>query len=152
MFQKKQKRTVRNRTLETVSVAKEVPAQIVRPAMLAFPGGEVFRMEFFPARPAGSEAAFFQTLGAFLTFTVRRKAQNSASRIKSTESPVSKLFPVVGVFQKSPRVHLGTAENFRRFMRCQKVTLHSLPYNAEPRRSVSKRIVRRFPFQRRFVP
>lgn len=64
------KRNAAGLTLETVAVAKEVPAKVVRPAVLTFPGNHFIGMEFFPARPAGSKPALFQTIRAFLTLTI----------------------------------------------------------------------------------
>ena len=123
----------------------------MRPAVLAFPGGEFFRMKLFSARPAGSKPALFQHFSAFLAFTIRRKAQHPTTRIKRTKTPVSQLLPVVRVFQQPPRVNLRTAENGRRLMRCQKV-YHCLPCSEALPRPASTHIALRFPFQRRFEP
>ena len=145
-----QKRSVRNRALETVAVAKEVSTQIMRPAVLAFAGSQLFRMKLFSARPAGSKPALFQALRAFLTFSIRRQAQHPATRIKRTETPVSQLLPVVSILKQSPRVNLRTAENGCRLMCCQKIALHCLPCSEAPPRPALIRTVHHFPFQRRF--
>lgn len=147
-----QKRAVRNRALEAVAMAEKIPAQIMRPAVLAFPGNHLIRMKLFSACPAGSKPALFQSFRALLAFTIRRKAQHPAPRIKSPETPVPQFLPVVRVFQQSPRMNLRTSENCRRLMRCQKVVLHCLPCNEALPRPESKRIAHRFPFQRRSEP
>lgn len=51
-------------------MAEKIPAQIMRPAVLAFPGNHFLWVKLFSARPAGSKPALFQPFCAFLTFTI----------------------------------------------------------------------------------
>ena len=145
-----QKRAIRNRALEAISVTQKIPAQIMRPAVLAFSGNHFLWMKLFSTRPAGSKPTLSQSIRALLAFTIRRKSQHPTTCIKRPETPVPKLLPVVRVFQQPPCVNFRTSENGSRFMRCQKLALHCLPCNEAPRLPASTHNALRFPFQRRF--